>query len=247
MNGFIYETTYVKTGQKYIGQTTKSGQALDKYFGSGLRIQRIHKKYGDKFFTKRILCECSSKKELDEKEIFYIENYKPELNISTGGNGGNLGEEVNRKLKENHADFSGEKHPNWGKKHSEESKAKMRKSWTNNPRIHSDEWKAEHSNKMLGKNNPMFGKSVYDFMDEKSIISYKKKLSRKSSGKNNFNYGKLGEENHNSRRVKCVELNKTFGGVRDAARELGFKNHSGISQCCQGKRKTSGGYHWEYI
>ena len=141
MKGFIYETTYIKTGQKYIGQTTKMGKDFEKYYGSGLLIQRIYKKYGNEFFEKRILCECSSKKELDEKEVFYIREYKPELNISSRGTGGNLGEKVNKILKENHADFSMEKHPSWGKKRSEETKKKLRDAWNNRERAHTDEWK----------------------------------------------------------------------------------------------------------
>ena len=60
--------------------------------------------------------------------------------------------------------------------------------------------------------------------------------------KENCNYGthnkKLGKA------VYCVELNKIFDTASEAARELNICNH--ISECCAGKRKTAGGYHWEY-
>ena len=63
----------------------------------------------------------------------------------------------------------------------------------------------------------------------------------------NINYG-----NRNKRIAKslgkpvfCEELNRTFDGVRAAARELGL-DYSNISRCCTGERKTCGGYHWRY-
>lgn len=54
-----------------------------------------------------------------------------------------------------------------------------------------------------------------------------------------------------SKQCKCIELNLIFGSCREAARYLktiGFKtaNHQGISDCCNGKRETHYGYHWEF-
>lgn len=45
--------------------------------------------------------------------------------------------------------------------------------------------------------------------------------------------------------IYCIELNRTFDGARAAARELGLQQ-SNITQCCKGKHKTCGGYHWKY-
>lgn len=83
--GVIYETTFERTGEKYIGQTTKTGKALDRYFGSGFRIRGIIYKYGVEEVSKEILCECYDKEELDEMEKYYIRVNNPELNISAGG------------------------------------------------------------------------------------------------------------------------------------------------------------------
>ena len=65
--------------------------------------------------------------------------------------------------------------------------------------------------------------------------------------KYNANYGTRTERIANKRSIPvyCEELNKTFYGAREAARELGLDN-SNISSCCKGKYKTSGGYHWKY-
>lgn len=46
--------------------------------------------------------------------------------------------------------------------------------------------------------------------------------------------------------VMCVEINKTYSSASAVQRETGICQ-SHISQCCNGKRKTAGGYHWKFI
>lgn len=48
-----------------------------------------------------------------------------------------------------------------------------------------------------------------------------------------------------SKKVYCIELNKIFDSLCKAAEEVGV-TASQISKACQGKLKTTGGYHWEY-
>lgn len=45
--------------------------------------------------------------------------------------------------------------------------------------------------------------------------------------------------------VECIELNKIFSSVSEAAKELNIRPNA-ISNCLIGKCKTSGGYHWRY-
>jgi hypothetical protein len=45
--------------------------------------------------------------------------------------------------------------------------------------------------------------------------------------------------------VFCIELNKVFPSITDAAAAIGV-SPSAIFRCCAGKSKTSGGYHWRY-
>ena len=63
----------------------------------------------------------------------------------------------------------------------------------------------------------------------------------------NINYGSRNKRVSQTlgKPVFCVELNKTFDGARAAGRELGLDN-SHIIKCCNGKLKTTGGYHWRY-
>ena len=45
--------------------------------------------------------------------------------------------------------------------------------------------------------------------------------------------------------VRCVETNRLYRSIRDAARAYGI-GEDAISQCCRGVQKTAGGLHWEY-
>lgn len=45
-------------------------------------------------------------------------------------------------------------------------------------------------------------------------------------------------------KIFCVELDKTFNSMTEAAIYVGVTKSS-ISNCCNGRSKTSGGYHWE--
>lgn len=45
--------------------------------------------------------------------------------------------------------------------------------------------------------------------------------------------------------IECIELNKIFSSVSEAAKELNMRPNA-ISNCLIGVCKTSGGYHWRY-
>ena len=48
------------------------------------------------------------------------------------------------------------------------------------------------------------------------------------------------------KKVVCVATGEIFNGIREASRKYNI-DRSDISKCCQGKRKTAGGYKWEYF
>ena len=89
MYGYVYKTTNLINNKIYIGQH-KSSYINNHYLGSGKNIKKAINKYGKEYFTQTILCECNSKEELDNKEIYYIDLYNsrnPEIgyNITQGG------------------------------------------------------------------------------------------------------------------------------------------------------------------
>ena len=53
--------------------------------------------------------------------------------------------------------------------------------------------------------------------------------------------------NTNSKKVYCVELDKIFDSQTIAAKEIGVRSPSHISECCRGIAKTAGGYHWQFV
>lgn len=143
----IYKVTNLISGKSYIGQY--SGNKQD-YYGSGKLIKRAIQKYGIENFKKEILEICSSKKQLNEREIYWIKKLNSKslngYNLTDGGEGGNtfdfhklncqcsfckakrhelLLKSVRQKISKNHADFSGKNNPMFGKHLSEEHKRKL--------------------------------------------------------------------------------------------------------------------------
>ena len=55
-----------------------------------------------------------------------------------------------------------------------------------------------------------------------------------------------GGNNPKAQKVICIENQKIFDTLTDAANWCGLKSYSSISKCCKGIQKTAGGYHWEY-
>ena len=45
--------------------------------------------------------------------------------------------------------------------------------------------------------------------------------------------------------MKCIETNKIYFSAKNAQDNTGCRANA-IIACCKGKRKTCGGYHWEY-
>lgn len=107
MNYYIYCITNKINGKTYIGQRLcprNKSPMTDLYMGSGELIVKAIKKYGLNNFSKFILEEnIINKKELDKREIYWISKFKKEgkceYNISMGGTGGDLGEEVHELMK----------------------------------------------------------------------------------------------------------------------------------------------------
>ena len=51
---------------------------------------------------------------------------------------------------------------------------------------------------------------------------------------------------NNTKKVFCVELNKSFNSLKEASLVTGA-NYTKICEVCRGSRKQSGGYTWKYI
>ena len=80
MYGYIYETTNLINGKKYIGKH-KSSKFDENYYGSGTYLKNAIEKYGKENFKVRILEKLDDfdnkegLKYLAERETYYIEKY----------------------------------------------------------------------------------------------------------------------------------------------------------------------------
>ena len=162
MYGYIYETTNLVNGKKYIGQR-KAGRP-EPYLGSGKHIRCAIKKYGIENFSKRILHECGSKEELDRMEVHYIaaanavsdDKY---YNIAIGGNtpmtGLKLSDEHRRKISEAQkghvvSDETKRKMSASKRNMSDETRKKMSEAQKNRPPV-SDETRRKRSELAKGR------------------------------------------------------------------------------------------------
>lgn len=119
---YIYETTNLINGKKYIGKHI--GEIDDNYLGSGLLLKRAINKYGKENFTKKILYIATDLKELNEKEKEYIDKANAVksdeyYNIHEGGDGGNTIAGWSEERKQAHHELlssqrKGEKNPRYG-------------------------------------------------------------------------------------------------------------------------------------
>lgn len=50
---------------------------------------------------------------------------------------------------------------------------------------------------------------------------------------------------HNNKRVKCQETGIIYDSIAEASKAITLGHH--IGECCAGKRKTCGGYHWKFV
>lgn len=127
MFGYIYLTTNLINGHKYIGQH-KASEFNPEYKGSGHLIRKAFSKYGWSNFSVELLQECGSLEELNQAEVIEIAKRNAiesdeYYNIAGGGQGWTSSlwsvPEIRQSMSER---FSGEGNPFYGKHHTEESK-----------------------------------------------------------------------------------------------------------------------------
>ena len=114
---------------------------------------------------------------------------------------------------------------------------------------HSDEFKEQLRQRMIGSNNPMYGRTGplnptfgMDRSGEKGSM-YGRHHTDTANEKNRQAH--LGRKNANSKPVICVETNEFFWSMGEAKRATGCDDTT-ITRCCRGIKKTCGGYHWRY-
>jgi len=178
--GYIYKTINNRNNRIYIGK--RKGNFDSDYYGSGIILQRALNKHGKDSFRLEVVVYANNKVELNSLEKQYIAEYRKRFNknrlynISDGGDGGNTG---------NYADINGKNNGMYGRKHSEETKQKIRIKRLG--KRHSLETRAKISKATSGENHPMYGA---DRSGEKNPM-----FGIHRFGKDNPMYGRKHSEN----------------------------------------------------
>jgi group I intron endonuclease len=224
--GWIYKVTNTKNGKIYIGQTREEKVETrwnDHRSGRGHAplLKNSISKWGIDIFNFEVVHDVPNE-ELNSREIeeISINNcISPNgYNIKKGGDNHEVHEDTRRKISES---TRGEKHWNFGRK--EPSDVCRRKSES-----------------LKGNKNPNFGKITPD--------STKKLISLALSGENNKNFGKFGGLHNRSKKVEQLQ-NGTwvfYSSIAEAAQQTNT-SRDGISKCCNGTIKYSGGYKWRWF
>lgn len=186
----VYLWTHKESGKRYVGSAVDLSKRLRDYFSQSF-LERFKTMYiynailthNYSAFSLSILEYVENKELLIHREQFWIDEIDPEYNILKFA-GSSLGykhtEEAIAKMSEakkgeNSLMFgkTGEKHPFFGKIHSEESKAKI--SLANSGKTHLPGTIAKISEALSGENNPM-SKNVFVYRfdpETKETILYK--------------------------------------------------------------------------
>ena len=215
----IYRIRNKLDDKRYVGSTNdfekgwKSRcQALRRGSYYNIHLQRAWNKYGEENFVFEIEEEVAgdNKALLPREQVYLDEGFELGIlyNVARKAGGGNLGEEVNQKLR-------GENNPMFGKQHTVESKRKnsvARKAWhkvNEHPKgmlgkHHTEEVKQKQSERMSGENNPFYGK---DMSGENNPMYGKKRPehSKQMTGEGNPRYGKPAWNRGKQRSKECKQ------------------------------------------
>lgn len=230
MSFYIYITTNLINGKRYIGQ--HKGEVNDSYLGSGVLFSKALEKYGKENFKKEILEECSEE-ELNEKERYWIKKFnaledESFYNLTEGGQEGDGWQACQRYMLA-HPDFSKEVYKENGRRVHEwlDNHPEVKQQNINTMLDAAHRWQKDHPEevkKHMKKVNEAKEKWQKEHPEE-----YQKEIDR---------WRKAGSI-ANSRKVVCTTTGEVFESVSSAARHYGLAQPN-ISKVLKGERKSCG-------
>jgi group I intron endonuclease len=260
--GGIYKITSPLSLKSYFGQTIcfrnrfyqhKNLLKLGK--NPSVLLQKFTDKYGLENINFQVVETCEKEK-LNEREFYYLNNEKCDLNLSKNPEKIRYGIKHTNESKikmvktrlmngsyKNTGQISIKTHTgnkyNLGKTHSKETKIKIGEK--SKGRKWSDESKKKHSERLKGrKKSDQFKNDVSNRMiGNKNALGVVFTESRKQ---------KIREAV--SKKVIMISLEdqeiKQFNSTKEAGKYLGTDNYKNISAVCRGERKTALGFKWRY-
>ena len=212
MKGYIYLTTCLVNGKKYVGQSINL-RNINTYLGSGIAFKCALKKYGKDNFEKIILIDnVSCLNELNKLERDFIQKYdclSPNgYNLDLGGtNKGRMSDETKAKMIKSKT----------GKKHTLKQKEA-------NIKCHTGLKLSNETKKKIGDANR--GRTSWN-KGKKMPIGHSEKMRKIMTGKKMDKKQIEILDKENSIKLVC-------DGVVDAANKIGVSIGS-ISRLCSGK------------
>ena len=251
--GFIYLTTNLVNGKKYIGKRKYSHHFTDddNYLGSGKIIKQAIEKYGKENFVRETLDYAYSRDELSDKEQYYIASYnavEDEMfyNLKSGGEGGvGTREQINNWI---------EKMKIWRSEHPEEYAEARRKAkeWL------KDEEKVADRNRRVSEKNRINFRRYYEEHTEEFLKRYEKTIESRKK----YNQEHPEEEAQRIQKVLdkqyertifplvCIERNEIYVAMWHAKQLIGrtaenIKRHlHGMYKWCGKDSETGMRLHW---
>ena len=232
MEYYIYMTTNLINGKKYIGQ--HKGRPNDSYLGSGTTITKAIKKYGKENFQKEILCFCATREEADQKEKEFISLYdavnnKNFYNNAEGGTAADGWRACHRYYKQ---------HPEKAKAIWQESGRRLQQWRKNNPDDYTQKviMPLIQASKQWRENNPEKVAIHMKLLNQKKIEwqqahpeEHKKQIDK---------WRRKGSET-NSQKIICLTTGEIFHSQCEAARHYNIPQ-TNISKCLKGERHSAG-------
>jgi len=187
--GYIYITTNLVNGKKYIGKR-QSSFFQPNYHGSGIVLSRAIAKYGVDKFTTEVLQWCYSNEELCAAEAKYIADanacYTDDYyNIAAGGHGGNtyagkteaemsfIAEKIAAKARtcnSNHGQYTGSKNSMFGRHQTKDARQRTSATLRASKRHCSHAWTAEMEAKRKARQSAFC--PLWTITDQDSGIYY---------------------------------------------------------------------------
>jgi group I intron endonuclease len=222
--GWIYLIRNKVNGKCYVGQTREKNVETrwrdERRKPHGI-LKNAFKNWGIENFAFSVICEIQNE-ELNNRELDEIKSRNTiaphGYNLKPGGDNHAVHQDTKHKIS---ISTQGEKHWNFGRKEPEDVCKRKSES-------------------LKGDKNPNFGKTT--------SIETKKLISSSLSGENNPNFGKIGGLHNCSKKVEQLKDGKwnIYSSISEAAEDTNSPR-DGISKCCNGIRKTSGGYEWRFF